>query len=91
VDQQVRRKGGVLPEYGYLDYIPTPAEARVLKAMVSTEGSAAAIAEALGIAEGTARTHIQNLFTKLGVHNKVQLTVWWLIIGRFKELVPKSR
>jgi DNA-binding CsgD family transcriptional regulator len=80
---QVRRRGSQ-PQYNYLDYVPTPAEARVLKSMVSTEGSAFAISEELGIAEGTVRTHIQNLFTKLNIHSKVQLTVWWLMVGRFK-------
>jgi len=80
---EVRRRGDQ-PQYNYLDYVPTPAEARVLKAMVSTEGTAFAISEELGCSPGTVRTHIQNLCLKLGVHGKVPLTVWWLMVGRFK-------
>jgi two-component system response regulator NreC len=36
------------------------------------------IAEKLGIADNTVRTHRDHLYRKVGVHNAVQLANYWL-------------
>jgi DNA-binding CsgD family transcriptional regulator len=62
----------------------TPAEARLLAQLVS----GASLAEAalnLGIAEATARTHRNHVFTKTGVSRRADLIV---LVGR---LLPPIR
>lgn len=50
----------------------TPREREVLEHLVDG-ASSRHIAESLGIAYSTARTHVQNLITKLGVHSKLEV------------------
>lgn len=49
----------------------TPREREVLARLVHGEGTVR-IAAAMAISERTARTHIQNVLTKLGVHSRVE-------------------
>jgi DNA-binding CsgD family transcriptional regulator len=35
------------------------------------------VAQALWISEGTVRTHLQNIFAKLEIHNRTQLALWF--------------
>ena len=53
----------------------TPKEKMVLDKLIETGGSNEQIAEALGIAEGTVRTHLRNLFMKYRVINRSELIV----------------
>jgi DNA-binding CsgD family transcriptional regulator len=62
----------------------TPAEARLLQQLVSG-ASLHEAASALGIAEATARTHRNHIFTKIGVSRRSDLL---LLVGR---LVPPIR
>jgi DNA-binding NarL/FixJ family response regulator len=48
----------------------TPREREVLTRLVQGQ-STVAIAREMGVAYSTARTHIQNVLTKLGVHSKL--------------------
>jgi DNA-binding NarL/FixJ family response regulator len=36
------------------------------------------IANRLGIAEGTAKLHLHNIYAKLGIHSRVRLVLTWL-------------
>jgi DNA-binding NarL/FixJ family response regulator len=36
------------------------------------------IADRLGIAEGTAKLHLHNIYAKLGIHSRVRLALTWL-------------
>ena len=49
----------------------TPREHEVLERLVSGQDTAA-LARDMGVAYSTARTHIQNLLAKLGVHSKLE-------------------
>jgi DNA-binding CsgD family transcriptional regulator len=51
----------------------TPTELRVLLATVQV-GGASEVAEALGIAESTVRTHLLHLFAKTGTKRQADLT-----------------
>lgn len=65
---------------------PSPArfltrrERQVLERLVAGE-STADLAQFLGVRYSTARTHIQNVLTKLGVHSKVEAVVFALNHG----------
>ena len=48
----------------------TPREREVLERLVRGQ-STSAMAREMGVAYSTARTHIQNVLTKLGVHSKL--------------------
>ncbi|MFO1470984.1 MAG: response regulator transcription factor [Turneriella sp.] len=50
----------------------TPREKDILEEL-STGASAAAVANKLGIAFDTVRTHIKNIYKKFGVHSRIQL------------------
>lgn len=52
----------------------TPMEARIAKHLTSTGDSRKQIASKLKITEGTIRTHMQNLYRKLGVQSRAELT-----------------
>jgi two-component system nitrate/nitrite response regulator NarL len=49
----------------------TDRERQVLRSLVEAEDTAA-IAHTLGVAQSTARTHLQNVLLKLGVHTRLQ-------------------
>jgi LuxR family maltose regulon positive regulatory protein len=49
----------------------TPAEARVL-AQLATYRTLAAIGDELGIARPTVKTHVQNIYKKLGVNTRAE-------------------
>lgn len=68
-----RPPNGRAPENGHqwLAGFLTPREREVLTLLVHAEGTAR-IAADMGISERTARTHIQNVLTKLGVHSRVE-------------------
>jgi DNA-binding CsgD family transcriptional regulator len=53
-------------------YQLTPGELRVLAAVVEV-GGVSAVAEVVGIAEGTVKTHLQHLFAKTGTNRKIDL------------------
>ena len=53
-------------------YTLTPREAEVLKLIVQGQGTGD-IADELHIAKSTARSHIQSVLVKTGVHNRLQL------------------
>jgi two-component system nitrate/nitrite response regulator NarL len=48
--------------------------------------STAEIARSLGIATSTARTHVQNVLVKLGVHSRLQATAMVANAGALDEL-----
>jgi len=50
----------------------TPAELRVLLALVDVDG-VAAIAEALGVTENTVHTHLRRLFCQTGTRRQAEL------------------
>jgi len=49
----------------------TDRERQVLRSLVEAEDTVA-IAHTLGVAQSTARTHLQNVLLKLGVHTRLQ-------------------
>lgn len=53
----------------------TARELEVLR-MLASGSSNRVIGEKLGIAEGTVKVHVKNLFSKLGLHNRVEAVVW---------------
>lgn len=60
----------------------SPAERRVLDALVTTDGTALAIANKLNISYNTVRTHLDNVRRKVSLSTKVELAVWWVVTGR---------
>ena len=52
-------------------YALTPREAEILRRIVAGQGTAR-MATDLGIATSTVRTHVKNVLTKLGAHNRLQ-------------------
>jgi DNA-binding NarL/FixJ family response regulator len=69
VDERPRARGSLVAS---LARMITPKEREVLAHLLEGRDTAA-LAEDLGISYATARTHIQNLLTKLGVHSKLEL------------------
>jgi DNA-binding NarL/FixJ family response regulator len=63
----------------------TDRERQVLVRLVSAEDTVA-IARALGVAPSTARTHLQNVLLKLGVHNRLQAVALVVGAGIAREL-----
>lgn len=53
----------------------TTRELEVLR-LLASGSSNRVIGERLGIAEGTVKVHVKNLFGKLGLHNRVEAVVW---------------
>jgi DNA-binding CsgD family transcriptional regulator len=49
--------------------------------LVQTERSYKQIANALGISEGTMRKHVENIYRRLGVQSRPELTVRWNKLG----------
>ena len=54
-------------------YKLTPTELRVLLALIEVGGGGPEVAEALGIADATVKTHLNNLFRKTGVKHQADL------------------
>jgi len=53
----------------------SPREEEILKLL--TEGTrTGAMAKGLGISEKTARTHVQNILRKLGLHSRIEAVVY---------------
>jgi DNA-binding NarL/FixJ family response regulator len=50
---------------------------RQVAALVAAGLSNAEIAEALTIAQGTARRHVTNILTKLAFHSRAQIATWF--------------
>src|SRR5206468_2019196 len=65
-------------------YQLTPSELRVLFAIVHV-GGVPEVAEALGIAESTVKTHLQRLFAKTGTERQAELVK--LVAGHASPLV----
>jgi two-component system nitrate/nitrite response regulator NarL len=63
----------------------TDREREVLGRLVSAEDTVE-IARALGVAASTARTHLQNVLLKLGVHNRLQAVALVVASGLAREL-----
>jgi DNA-binding NarL/FixJ family response regulator len=55
----------------------TPREEEIL-GLVSRGESSPAIARHLGLAEGTVKAHLANIYRKTGAHNRVQATRFYL-------------
>jgi len=53
----------------------SPRESEVL-ALMSRGGSTSAMAERLRVSRATIRNHIQNIFTKLDVHSRLEAVAW---------------
>jgi DNA-binding CsgD family transcriptional regulator len=67
-----------LPEVIAKSFKLTPSEMRVLLGIFEV-GGVAATAEALGIAEGTIKTHLRHLFAKTGTRRQADLVK--LVVG----------
>lgn len=69
----------------------TPREREVLTRLVHREDTAH-IATAMGVSESTARTHIQSVLTKLGVHSRVEALSFAVRhhIVELAELAPRA-
>jgi two-component system nitrate/nitrite response regulator NarL len=63
----------------------TPRE-KVVLALLSDGARNQAIAESLGISPETARTHIQNLLSKLGLHSKLEAASFAIQSGILDEI-----
>jgi DNA-binding CsgD family transcriptional regulator len=80
VSSNLKWSGGVSPLPGWPElairrnhrHPPTPTELRVLLAVMQV-GGASEVAEALGIAESTVRTHLLRLFAKTGTKGQADL------------------
>lgn len=55
----------------------TPREEEIL-GLVARGESSPAIARDLGLAEGTVKAHVANIYRKTGAHNRVQATHFYL-------------
>ena len=64
----------------------TPRERTVL-ALLAEGASNQSIAESLGISSETARTHVQHLLAKLGVHSKLEAAAFVLQNGALHDLL----
>ena len=62
----------------------TPRETQVLAHLVAGD-STAEIGRALGVASSTARTHVQNVLIKLGVHSRLQAAAFAVSHGLVDE------
>jgi DNA-binding CsgD family transcriptional regulator len=62
-------------EKGWADTPLTPREREVVRLLVRGV-PAAEIAETLVISQGTVRSHIEHVLTKLQLHSRIQLTAW---------------
>lgn len=54
----------------------TEQQTKVLLKLSSTGGSNKEIAQALGLAEGTVKLHIQHICRKLGTDNRTKVALW---------------
>jgi two-component system, NarL family, nitrate/nitrite response regulator NarL len=68
----------------------TPRETQVLSHLVAGD-TTAEIARALGVASSTARTHIQNVLIKLGVHSRLQAAAFAVNHGLVDEAAVNAR
>jgi DNA-binding NarL/FixJ family response regulator len=64
---------------------------RDVLALLADGGDNDAIAEALIISPETARTHIQNILGKLGVHSRLEAAAFVIQNGLMHELVEAER
>lgn len=72
------RDGGERDQVRWLIEQLTKREREVLQRLISAEDTLD-IARAMGVAPSTARTHLQNVLFKLGVHNRLQAVA--LVVG----------
>lgn len=79
-------RGGRDSGYGHL----TPRETEVL-ALLVTGRTTEEIGRAMGVATSTARTHIQNILIKLGVHSRLQAAHFAVSHGLVEEPEPGAR
>jgi DNA-binding NarL/FixJ family response regulator len=56
--------------------VPLSSRERQVATLVAAGLTNREIARALRIAEGTARRHVANILTKLGLHSRIQLARW---------------
>jgi len=70
--------GGERDQVRWLIEQLTKREREVLHRLISAEDTLD-IARAMGVAPSTARTHLQNVLFKLGVHNRLQAVA--LVVG----------
>lgn len=55
----------------------TRREREVIAILVDEGLSNIEIGERLGIDEGTVKSYLRSIFSRLGVENRVQLATWW--------------
>ena len=72
------------PEAVGKEFQPTPAELRVLFAIVEV-GGAPEVAEVLGLSEPTVKTHLRHLFEKTGTRRQAELVK--LVAGYSNALI----
>lgn len=53
----------------------TPREKEVIQAMIDCDGQFSAVADKLVISETTVKTHINNIYSKMGVHSKGSMVI----------------
>jgi DNA-binding CsgD family transcriptional regulator len=63
----------------------TPRQREVLNAMCLGDGSDEDIALRLRISRNTVRSHLQQIRARLNRRTRVELVVWWLLVGRFQR------
>lgn len=69
----------------------TPKEREVVQALVTHRGAKSlVVAEALLMSENTLRNHLTTVYSKLGVHGKLNLYVFALEHGLAKAAVPRN-
>lgn len=79
-------RGGGDVGFGHL----TPRETEVL-ALIVTGRTTEQIGQAMGVATSTARTHIQNILIKLGVHSRLQAAYFAVSHGLVEEPAGEPR
>jgi two-component system, NarL family, nitrate/nitrite response regulator NarL len=77
---QTAAQGGRGAGFGHL----TPRETEVLSLLVSGR-TTVEIGRSMGVATSTARTHIQNVLVKLGVHSRLQAAAYAVSHGLVEE------
>lgn len=70
------------------DDVPTPRELEVIRYLARGE-STGRIAELMGVGTATVRTHLQHLFTKFGVHSRLELVAFAMRTGLIEDPVGR--
>jgi two-component system nitrate/nitrite response regulator NarL len=68
------------------DDVPTPREREVIRLLARGE-STCRIAQVMGVGTATVRTHLQHLFSKFGVHTRLELVAYAMRSGLIEDPV----